>query len=150
MTWAPDPTHPKTTMSLSTSTTSTTAYTLTKYSRAYPSASRAQDSEAEWQHFTNPTIRLILEMRKSSSGELESYRSRVLWSLNSGDDSMDVDQNEVTFVRAYKLFFEERLNVDACRRTSSYFPSLRLQCCKAKSSCLPYTVYLSRRSIVMR
>lgn len=43
-------------------------------------------------------------MRKSSSGELESYRSRVLWSLNSGDDSMDVDQNEVTFVRTYQFF----------------------------------------------
>ncbi|KAJ3539281.1 hypothetical protein NM688_g6387 [Phlebia brevispora] len=84
-------------MSLSTSTTSTTAYTLVKYSRAYPSASKTQEGDAEWQHFTNPTIRLILDMRKKSSGELESYRCRVLWSLNSGEDAMDVDQNEVTF-----------------------------------------------------
>ena len=39
----------------------------------------------EWQHFTNPT-------------ELEFYRCRVLWSLNSGGDEIEVDKNEVTLV----------------------------------------------------
>ncbi|KAF7793873.1 hypothetical protein EIP86_004995 [Pleurotus ostreatoroseus] len=97
-------------MSLSTSTTSTSAYILTKYSRAYPSASKIQESDAEWQHFTNPTIRLVLDMRKSSSGELESYRCRVLWCLSSGDDSMDIDQNEVTFVGAYILLGANKSN----------------------------------------
>lgn len=91
---------------MSLSTTSTTAYVLAKYSRAYASASKTQEPDAEWQHFTNPIIRLVLDMRKESSGELESYRCRVLWALNAGDDAMDVDQNEVTFVSAPKRVLE--------------------------------------------
>ncbi|PSS38034.1 hypothetical protein PHLCEN_2v119 [Hermanssonia centrifuga] len=84
---------------MSLSTTETTVYVLTKYSRAYPSStSGAQDANAEWQHFTNPVIRLVLDMKKDSRSDLESYRVRILWSINSGQDSMDLDQHEVVFV----------------------------------------------------
>ena len=76
---------------MSLSTTSTTAYILTKYPRAYTSASGTQESDAEWRHYTNPPIRLVLEMRKPAAGELESYLFRVLWNLNTGGDAMDVD-----------------------------------------------------------
>lgn len=87
---------------MSLSTTSTAVYILSKYSRAHQSstASGTQDENAEWQHFTNPVIRLVLDIKKSSNGELESYRVRILWSINAarGPDSMDVDQQEVCFV----------------------------------------------------
>lgn len=87
------------------STTATVTYILSKYSRAYPSqAPGSQESEAEWQHFTNPTICLVLDMKKSGEGELESYRVRILWSLNAGQDSMDIDQPDVVFVSFNILF----------------------------------------------
>lgn len=101
---------------MSLSTTSTAVYILSKYSRAYQSAtaSGTQDENAEWQHFTNPVIRLVLDVKKSSNGELESYRVRILWSINSarGPDSMDVDQQEVCFVSI-------RLMYAQCGRTHS-------------------------------
>lgn len=85
---------------MSMSTTSTATYILVKYSRAYPNAhsNGTQEQDVEWQHFTNPTIRLILDIKKSGNGELESYRVRILWSLNAGQDGMDVDQRDVIFV----------------------------------------------------
>lgn len=85
---------------MSLSTTSTTAYTLSKYSRSHPLPGAKQVNE-EWQHYTNPTIRLVLDMKKSASGVIESYRCRVLWSLGAGSDAIDVEQNVVTFVGIY-------------------------------------------------
>ncbi|EKM60635.1 uncharacterized protein PHACADRAFT_167950 [Phanerochaete carnosa HHB-10118-sp] len=93
---------------MSLSTTSTTTYTLTKYSRAYPSQSTgSQENDSEWQHFTNPVIRLVLDLRKSARGELESYRVRVLWSLNAGKDMMEVDQQDVIFEDLDLLLFSD-------------------------------------------
>ena len=94
---------------MSMSTTSTATYILAKYSRAYPtSASSTQEIDAEWQHFTNPTVRLILDMKKSGNGELESYRVRILWSLNTGQDGMDIDQRDVLFV-SHSFFLSEKI-----------------------------------------
>ncbi|KAI0812422.1 hypothetical protein BC629DRAFT_1472855, partial [Irpex lacteus] len=56
--------------------------------------------DVEWQHFTNPVMQLVLDIKKNStSGEPEAYRVRVLWFLNQGGqvDAMDVDQREVVF-----------------------------------------------------
>lgn len=85
---------------MSLSTTSTATYVLTKYSRAYPSPANANEADVEWQHFTNPIIRLVLDIKKAADGELDSYRVRVLWSLSTGiePDAMDIDQPEVVFV----------------------------------------------------
>jgi hypothetical protein len=81
------------------STTATATHALSRYSRSYPSVAQhpKQIAESEWQHFVNPIIRLVLDVKKSSSGELESFRLRVVWSIGSGKDVM-VDQTEVVFV----------------------------------------------------
>lgn len=79
-------------MSFSTTTTSS-AYVLSKYSKSYPTSA---ESSAEWQHFVNPVIRLVLDVRKrSDGGELESVRLRILWSMNSDDAT---GANDVVFV----------------------------------------------------
>ncbi|VDC01646.1 unnamed protein product [Peniophora sp. CBMAI 1063] len=87
-------------MSTSRSTTSTLTYTLKKYSRSYPNSGSVSSSQApagsEWQHFTNPVLRLSLDTTKSApSGILEAVKLRIIWIMNSGDESMDVDQSEV-------------------------------------------------------
>ncbi|KZT29026.1 hypothetical protein NEOLEDRAFT_692378 [Neolentinus lepideus HHB14362 ss-1] len=82
------------------SNTATATHKLLKYSRSYPTQRTSigsERAEAEWQHFTNPVIRLVLDTRKSAHGELESVRLRILWSMSASIDSMDVDQSEVTF-----------------------------------------------------
>lgn len=89
---------PRYIMSLSTSTTTT--YDLTKYSRAYSQTPSTQSDQGElqWQHFVNPIIRLTMETRKSLDGHLESYRLKIVWTFSAGLDAMDVDQREVGFV----------------------------------------------------
>jgi hypothetical protein len=82
---------------MSHSTTITTTHILAKYSRSYPPTS-SSGADAEWQHFANPIIRLLLDIKKSLKGELESVRLRILWSMNSGDHAMDVDQRDVGLV----------------------------------------------------
>jgi hypothetical protein len=68
---------------------------LLKYSRAYLS-----QTNNDWQHFTNPVIRVHLDVKKSlATDELESVRLRVLWTMESGANAMDVDQGEFIFVR---------------------------------------------------
>ncbi|KAI8993872.1 hypothetical protein BD414DRAFT_480697 [Trametes punicea] len=84
-------------MSLSTTTTAT--YGLVKYSRAYghnPNAPSDQ-SELQWQHFVNPVIQLTMDTRRSTEGQLESYRLKIIWMFSSGPNSMDLDQREVIF-----------------------------------------------------
>lgn len=81
---------------MSRSTTATTTYELTKYSRA--STNGRSEAEQEWQHFTNPTITLVVDAKKANTGDIESFRTRVLWVFNAGSDSMTTDQNEVVFV----------------------------------------------------
>ncbi|EIM83055.1 uncharacterized protein STEHIDRAFT_114094 [Stereum hirsutum FP-91666 SS1] len=78
------------------STTSTSSFIVNKYSRSHPSPSAnssgskedgvtsSQNAEVEWQHFTNPTIRLVLDIKKASTDELESVRLRILWYMDSG------------------------------------------------------------------
>ena len=91
---------------MSMSTTSTTTYILSKYSRAQPPQSPGnRNLDVEWQHFTNPTILLVLDMKRSNKGELESYRVRVLWSLNCGQNNMETDQQDVTFVGPSFIFY---------------------------------------------
>lgn len=88
------------------STTSTSSHILTKYSRSHPSPSASSHdetqnaAEVEWQHFTNPTIRLVLDIKKTSSGDLESVRLRVLWYMYSGGTFGHENTEPVVFVRA--------------------------------------------------
>ncbi|TCD65020.1 hypothetical protein EIP91_003341 [Steccherinum ochraceum] len=104
---------------MSLSTTSSLQYTLSKYSRCYPSNThgsasqqfQSQQSSDEWQHFTNPVMNLILDIKKRATGELDSYRLRIVWSLNASarPDAMDVDsdQREVVFEDLELLSFSK-------------------------------------------
>jgi hypothetical protein len=72
------------------STTKTSSYTLSKYSRSYPTSAQTYSG---WQHFTNPEIRLLLDVTKGSNSELQEVRLRVLWNINNGGDN----QSQVVF-----------------------------------------------------
>lgn len=93
------------------STTSTSSFIVNKYSRSHPSPSAnssgskedgvtsSQNAEVEWQHFTNPTIRLVLDIKKASTDELESVRLRILWYMDSGGAADFGKTEPVVFVR---------------------------------------------------
>ncbi|KAF9010574.1 hypothetical protein BDQ17DRAFT_1420931 [Cyathus striatus] len=74
---------------MSHSTTATSTYLLTKYSRAYP--------PAEWQHFTNPVVRLVLDTTKRSNNQLDSVRLRILWNMSSSvnDPAANADMEDL-------------------------------------------------------
>lgn len=55
--------------------------------------------ESEWQHFTNPVMTIVLETKKSPSGQLVSMRLKILWSLHTESNDLHIDQREVPFVR---------------------------------------------------
>jgi hypothetical protein len=85
---------------MSHSTTSTTTQIISKYSRAYSTnPSGSQNPDGEWQHFSNPVLKVVLDVKRSEAeGRLGSFRLRVLWSMSVEGDSMDVDQREFVFV----------------------------------------------------
>ncbi|KAJ8702957.1 hypothetical protein PTI98_001624 [Pleurotus ostreatus] len=79
------------------STTTTASHILTKYSKCYISCSSTQSSQVdgggEWQHFVNPVLELVLDIRKSRlNNELESVRLRILWNMDTSGI-----KNEVPF-----------------------------------------------------
>ncbi|KAJ7633002.1 hypothetical protein FB45DRAFT_520691 [Roridomyces roridus] len=65
------------------STTETKSYILEKYSRSYS----LKDAKAEWTHFTNPVLRLVLDTKHSAEKVAESLRMRVVWTMNGGSVS---------------------------------------------------------------
>ncbi|KAF7322468.1 hypothetical protein HMN09_00025100 [Mycena chlorophos] len=73
----------------SSSTTETKTYVLEKYSRAY--ATKQTDAgSSEWQHFTNPLLRLVLDVKMSPT-KAESFRLRVVWTMSgAGQAEQDV------------------------------------------------------------
>ncbi len=81
------------------STTTTASHILTKYSKCYvPAHSSTQSSQTdgagEWQHFVNPVLELVLDIKKSRlNNELESVRLRILWNMDTSGI-----KNEVLFV----------------------------------------------------
>lgn len=93
---------------MSRSTTGTSSYILSKYSRSYPTKPKQTinktqtqtqpglETTSEWQHFTNPVIRLVLDVRTSSSAEIESVRLRIMWHMNS-DIENDTNNSAVAF-----------------------------------------------------
>ncbi|KAJ7024322.1 hypothetical protein C8F04DRAFT_1132140 [Mycena alexandri] len=95
----------------SSSTTETTTYILEKYSRAY-SPKKASGS-SEWQHFTNPVLRLILDskiapenqnrdaMEEASSGP--SMRLRIVWTMNGGGAAASGAAQDVVLVCLFAL-----------------------------------------------
>ncbi|KAF9220303.1 hypothetical protein BS17DRAFT_882493 [Gyrodon lividus] len=81
-------------------TTATASYVISKYSRSYlsPSSLHGQTPvESDWQHFTNPVMRLLLDVKKSPSRELVSVRARILWNMDLESNDMHTDRREVVF-----------------------------------------------------
>lgn len=83
---------------MSHSNTFTSSYSLSKYSRSYPvkrttalkthlGAKPETQVTPEWQHFTNPIIRLVLDVKMTTKKELESVRLRIIWEMNNGPDT---------------------------------------------------------------
>jgi hypothetical protein len=62
-------------------TTARSTYSLVKYSRSYPAENT---SNADWQHFTNPILRLVLDVTRTDKSEIQSVRLRVIWTLQNG------------------------------------------------------------------
>ncbi|KAI5123684.1 hypothetical protein M0805_001712 [Coniferiporia weirii] len=61
-------------------------FTLTKYSRAvFQQLNNSRVAQA-WHHHTQPTLRLLLELRKSPQGVPESARMRVVWTVSKASD----------------------------------------------------------------
>lgn len=102
-------------------TTTTGSFALTKYSRSYGGSAGHNQlvSENGWQHFTNPVMKLLLDVKKSpSSGELLSLRLRILWCIEMQASDMQVDQREVIFVRAFHVVSRETQRREtSCRKT---------------------------------
>ncbi|KAH9047838.1 hypothetical protein EDB84DRAFT_1263242 [Lactarius hengduanensis] len=73
----------------------TGSYAIDKYSRSYPSPlvrTQSQNSGAaqpEWQHFSNPVITLMLDVKKSMDNNFESVRLRVSWNMDMGHDGVE-------------------------------------------------------------
>ena len=90
---------------MSRSTISTTTQLISKYSRAYSTnPTGPQNPDGEWQHFSNPILKVVLDVKRPESGDhLESFRLRVLWNMNAEGDAMDVDQREFIFVRRVSI-----------------------------------------------
>lgn len=78
------------------STTATTAYPLIKYSRSYPSGIGQATPGTDWQHFSNPALRLVLDVTKTGNSELRSVRLRVIWTIQNGGVITMNDNSEIT------------------------------------------------------
>ena len=94
---------------MSYSTISTTAQLISKYSRAYSTnPAGSQNLDGEWQHFSNPVLKVVLDVKRSEAGDrLESFRLRVLWNMNPEGDAMNVDQREFVFVRRVSIVCDQ-------------------------------------------
>lgn len=73
-------------------TTARSTYSLVKYSRSYPSENI---SNADWQHFTNPVLRLVLDVTRSDKSEARSVRLKVIWTLQNGGIITVNDNSEI-------------------------------------------------------
>ncbi|KAF9452736.1 hypothetical protein P691DRAFT_772012 [Macrolepiota fuliginosa MF-IS2] len=88
-------------------TTASTTYSLLKYSRSYPAGN---STGADWQHFTNPALRLVLDVTKTEKSELQSVRVKVIWeiqiggviTLNDNAEIEDVDLLAFSYLPARK------------------------------------------------
>lgn len=100
---------------MSHSTTKTSSYALSKYSRAYPGRRNLQNPSVtapeqiiqEWQHYTNPVIRVLLDTKLSRNKDVESVRLRILWQINPGDEA-EPGQQDVVFASSFLSAIEYR------------------------------------------
>jgi hypothetical protein len=79
---------------MSQATTTTTTWTVSKYSRCY--VNHAAVTSGDWQHYTTPIIHLLLERTIGNDGSLVAIRLRVMWKMH-GSNSASVVGEEVVF-----------------------------------------------------
>ncbi|KAJ7864828.1 hypothetical protein B0H14DRAFT_3862462 [Mycena olivaceomarginata] len=90
----------------SSSCTETTTYTLEKYSRAY--ASKKPTGSSEWQHFTNPVLRLILDSKLSPGSANSSLRMRIVWTMEGNQDVILEDLDLLAFSSLKDSSFKDK------------------------------------------
>ncbi|TFK23945.1 hypothetical protein FA15DRAFT_641814 [Coprinopsis marcescibilis] len=78
---------------MSHSTTSTSSYIIQKYSKSHNKPNAQTQQGNDWQHFTNPVMRAVLDKTKNHRGEVDSLRLRIIWSMNEADDDTGFQQN---------------------------------------------------------
>ena len=83
-------------------TTATTTYSLLKYSRSYPigGGNTTTTTTHDWQHFTNPSLRLVLDVTKTEKSELRSVRIKVIWTIQNGGVIVTMNGNSDEIVLA--------------------------------------------------
>jgi len=82
-------------------TTATTTYPLLKYSRSYPiGGGNTTTTTHDWQHFTNPSLRLVLDVTKTEKSELRSVRIKVIWTIQNGGVIVTMNGNSDEIVLA--------------------------------------------------
>jgi len=83
-------------------TTATTTYPLLKYSRSYPNVggNTTTTTTHDWQHFTNPSLRLVLDVTKTEKSELRSIRIKVIWTIQNGGVIVTMNGNSDEIVLA--------------------------------------------------
>lgn len=57
---------------------------------------------SDWQHFTNPVIRLVLDVKSTGDGEIQSVRLRILWQINTDFDAAS-NQADMIFASPFLL-----------------------------------------------
>ncbi|KAJ7311511.1 hypothetical protein DFH08DRAFT_1045438 [Mycena albidolilacea] len=90
----------------SSSCTETTTYALEKYSRAY--ASKKPTGSSEWQHFTNPVLRLILDSKLSPESANSSLRMRIVWTMEGNQDVILEDLDLLAFSSLKDSSFKDK------------------------------------------
>ncbi|KAJ7864815.1 hypothetical protein B0H14DRAFT_430402 [Mycena olivaceomarginata] len=91
----------------SSSCTETTTYALQKYSRAY--TSKKPTGSSEWQHFTNPVLRLILDSKLSPERANSSLRMRIVWTMEGNQDVILEDLDLLAFSSAQGQLFQRQI-----------------------------------------
>jgi len=83
-------------------TTATTTYPLLKYSRSYPigGGNTTTTTAHDWQHFTNPSLRLVLDVTKTEKSEVRSVRIKVIWTIQNGGVIVTMNGNSDEIVLA--------------------------------------------------
>jgi len=84
-------------------TTATTTYPLLKYSRSYPIGggnTTTTTTAHDWQHFTNPSLRLVLDVTKTEKSEVRSVRIKVIWTIQNGGVIVTMNGNSDEIVLA--------------------------------------------------
>ena len=79
-----------------------TVYSLEKYSRATPHEKQGgKGFELEWHHHTTPVLRLLLEIRRTHAGNVESARMRVVHTRMSSANGTSTHENTVLVSTRY-------------------------------------------------